>query len=140
MESYLATAVTAAAVAAITMYIASKAPSYRAGKAGARLPPGPKQHPIIGNLLNFPKERWDETFAQWQKEYGKYTCSYQWEGSIDQKKRRRRRVCEPEHRGGDNAHRKLTGNHRRTIGTKIEDIFRSSLYNHDQRAVSIINY
>jgi len=25
--------------------------------------------PLIGNLLNFPKERWDETFAQWQKEY-----------------------------------------------------------------------
>jgi len=137
MESYLATGVAAAAIAAIVMYATSKAPSYKAGKAGARLPPGPKQHPLIGNLLNFPKEHWDETFAQWQKEHGEHTCRYEREWIIDQNKRRRPRVCEPEHRRGDNAHRKFTGNHRRTIGTKIEDIFRSSLYNHDQRTVSI---
>ena len=44
METYLATEVAAAAIAAVMMYIASNAPSYKAGKAGARLPPGPKQH------------------------------------------------------------------------------------------------
>jgi hypothetical protein len=33
-------------------------------------PPGPAQSPLIGNLRNFPKEKWYETFCEWQKIYG----------------------------------------------------------------------
>jgi hypothetical protein len=33
-------------------------------------PPGPPQAPIIGNLRNFPKERWYETFSEWKTIYG----------------------------------------------------------------------
>ncbi|KIJ70502.1 hypothetical protein HYDPIDRAFT_78129 [Hydnomerulius pinastri MD-312] len=39
-------------------------------KAGPPLPPGPKPIPIIGNLLDMPKEKPWETFLEWGKEYG----------------------------------------------------------------------
>jgi hypothetical protein len=40
-------------------------------KEGRRIyPPGPPQFPLIGNLLNFTKDRWYETFCEWQKNYG----------------------------------------------------------------------
>jgi hypothetical protein len=35
-----------------------------------RNPPGPKQLPLIGNVLDFPKQRPWEVFATWQKLYG----------------------------------------------------------------------
>ncbi|EIN05976.1 hypothetical protein PUNSTDRAFT_73061 [Punctularia strigosozonata HHB-11173 SS5] len=34
------------------------------------LPPGPRGVPIIGNLLNLPKEYERETFTQWGREFG----------------------------------------------------------------------
>jgi hypothetical protein len=33
-------------------------------------PPGPPRHPIWGNLFNFPRVRWQETFTEWQKSWG----------------------------------------------------------------------
>ena len=33
-------------------------------------PPGPPRHPIWGNLFNFPRVRWHETFTEWQKSWG----------------------------------------------------------------------
>lgn len=33
-------------------------------------PPGPKQHPILGNLRDFPKKKWYHTFSEWQQRYG----------------------------------------------------------------------
>jgi hypothetical protein len=42
----------------------------KARRAGAKLPPGPKREPFIGNLRNFPKQRWYETFTQWREEFG----------------------------------------------------------------------
>ncbi|KIJ70482.1 hypothetical protein HYDPIDRAFT_23584 [Hydnomerulius pinastri MD-312] len=39
-------------------------------KAGPLPPPGPKPIPIIGNLLDMPKEKPWETFLEWGKEYG----------------------------------------------------------------------
>jgi hypothetical protein len=37
---------------------------------GLRLP-GPPQDPIIGNLRNFPSDRWYEKFCEWAKLYGR---------------------------------------------------------------------
>jgi hypothetical protein len=34
------------------------------------LPPGPKRYPILGNLLNFPRDHFYDAFTKWQKEYG----------------------------------------------------------------------
>jgi len=34
------------------------------------LPPGPKRYPIIGNLLNFPRDHFYDAFTRWQTEYG----------------------------------------------------------------------
>jgi hypothetical protein len=45
-------------------------PVAKARRAGAKLPPGPKRDPLIGNLRNFPKQRWYETFTQWREEFG----------------------------------------------------------------------
>lgn len=36
---------------------------------GHARPPGPKPLPVIGNVLNFPANRWYEKFCEWQKEY-----------------------------------------------------------------------
>jgi len=33
-------------------------------------PPGPRRYPIIGNLLNFPRDHFYDAFTRWQKEYG----------------------------------------------------------------------
>ena len=35
------------------------------------LPPGPKGRPVIGNLLDMPKEFEWETYMQWSKDYSK---------------------------------------------------------------------
>lgn len=34
------------------------------------LPPGPKPLPLLGNLLDFPKQKEPETFERWYREYG----------------------------------------------------------------------
>jgi hypothetical protein len=46
------------------------APALQARRARAKLPPGPEREIIIGNMRNFPKKRWYETFSQWKQEYG----------------------------------------------------------------------
>ncbi|KIJ31580.1 hypothetical protein M422DRAFT_95417, partial [Sphaerobolus stellatus SS14] len=38
--------------------------------SGLRLPPGPKPKPIIGNLLDLPKDHEWLTHAKWAKQYG----------------------------------------------------------------------
>lgn len=53
-----------------TWYIASSTNSAKARRAGAVLAPGPKRALLVGNLFNFPKGRWYETFTQWAEEYG----------------------------------------------------------------------
>lgn len=52
------------------VYFASNSTSAKARRANAQLPPGPKQNLILGNALNFPKDRWYEAFTSWSKEYG----------------------------------------------------------------------
>jgi hypothetical protein len=47
-------------------------PGVQARRAGAKLPPGPKRDLIIGNLRNFPKEKWYETFTGWRQEFGEH--------------------------------------------------------------------
>jgi hypothetical protein len=60
-------------VACLAMvYVLLKSPAFRARRAGAgaKLPPGPEQHFLFGNLFNFPRSRWYEAFNEWQKLYG----------------------------------------------------------------------
>jgi hypothetical protein len=42
----------------------------------SHLPPGPKRYPIIGNLLNFPRDHFYDAFTRWQKEYGMHILYY----------------------------------------------------------------
>jgi hypothetical protein len=39
-------------------------------KTNKHIPPGPPRYPLIGNLLNFPKQGWADIFPKWNKEYG----------------------------------------------------------------------
>ena len=41
-------------------------------KPSKQLPPGPTKWPIIGNLLNVPKDYAWEVYADWSKKYGSY--------------------------------------------------------------------
>jgi len=43
-------------------------------KRNERVPPGPPRYPIIGNLLNFPKQGWAEIFPEWHRKYGAHNC------------------------------------------------------------------
>lgn len=63
---------TAVAFTALLGYLSSKtsAPAANARKLGARLPPGPKQNPFLGNISNFPQEKWYLKFLEWQREFG----------------------------------------------------------------------
>ncbi|PVF96182.1 cytochrome P450 [Serendipita vermifera] len=45
-------------------------PEAKARRAGAKLPPGPKRDLLLGNIRNFPKARWYETFTRWKGEFG----------------------------------------------------------------------
>jgi hypothetical protein len=45
----------------------------RLSKRNEHVPPGPPRYPLIGNLLNFPKQGWAEIFPEWHKMYGAYT-------------------------------------------------------------------
>jgi len=44
------------------------------GRRNKRVPPGPPCYPVIGNVLNFPKQGWAEIFPEWHKKYGQYKC------------------------------------------------------------------
>ncbi|KAG8770646.1 hypothetical protein FRB91_004275 [Serendipita sp. 411] len=54
----------------VYVYIASKTTETKARQLGARLAPGPKRMFLLGNLFDFPKNRWYETFTSWGKQYG----------------------------------------------------------------------
>jgi len=43
-------------------------------KRNERVPPGPPRYPVIGNLLNFPMQRWNEIFPEWHRRYGAHNC------------------------------------------------------------------
>lgn len=45
-------------------------PAAKARRASAKLPPGPKREFLIGNLRNFPKDRWYDAFTRWKEEFG----------------------------------------------------------------------
>lgn len=65
-----------AVVGLFILSIILRSPHFRAKRAGARLPPGPEQRFLFGNLFNFPRRRWYEAFTMWQQLYGQYTISY----------------------------------------------------------------
>ncbi|KAG8817416.1 hypothetical protein FRC17_011240 [Serendipita sp. 399] len=66
---YILAGALAVAVSAY-IYLSSRTNEAKAKQAGARLPPGPERLPLVGNLFNFPKDRWLETFTSWGKQYG----------------------------------------------------------------------
>lgn len=59
-------------VTALLSYLSSRtsAPATQARRHGAQLPPGPEQNPFLGNITNFPQEKWYIRFAEWEKEFG----------------------------------------------------------------------
>ncbi|KIM24678.1 hypothetical protein M408DRAFT_26799 [Serendipita vermifera MAFF 305830] len=54
----------------LTAYISSRTPDARARRIGAKLPPGPERSFLVGNLFNFPRKRWFETFTKWSEDFG----------------------------------------------------------------------
>jgi hypothetical protein len=50
-------------------------PDAKARRAGAKLPPGPPRELFVGNLRNFPKRKWYETFTKWKSEFGGLLCA-----------------------------------------------------------------
>lgn len=72
VESQTLIAAGAAIVGTLAVFtIYNNSPARLAERAGAKLPPGPKQTLIIGNLLNFPRVRWFDTFSNdWKRQYG----------------------------------------------------------------------
>lgn len=60
----------AVVLSVVAWYFASNTTAAKAKRAGAVLAPGPKQSFLVGNLFNFPKGRWYETFTQWAEDYG----------------------------------------------------------------------
>ena len=51
---------------------------YRKTRLSAVLPPGPPKAPILGNLLQMPKERPWLKYAQWTEEYGEIYLAMSW--------------------------------------------------------------
>lgn len=43
------------------------------------LPPGPKPFPLIGNVLDMPREKEWETYERWSRQYG---TSFLWPGFL----------------------------------------------------------
>jgi hypothetical protein len=48
----------------------------RSNRTGLPYPPGPPGYPIIGNVLDIPKEAAWETYSKWGKQYG-VSCTLQ---------------------------------------------------------------
>ena len=67
-----------AIVGVFAVYLSTNTPSAKAKRVGAVLPPGPKRAFLVGNLFNFPKNKWYESFSSWAEEHGIYhpTCAY----------------------------------------------------------------
>ncbi|CAG7852701.1 O-methylsterigmatocystin oxidoreductase Short=OMST oxidoreductase; AltName: Full=Aflatoxin B synthase; AltName: Full=Aflatoxin biosynthesis protein Q; AltName: Full=Cytochrome P450 64 [Serendipita indica DSM 11827] len=63
----------AVVLGAAVWYLGLNTPSAKAKRAGAALAPGPKRLPVVGNLFNFPKRKWYDTFTRWAKDYGDIT-------------------------------------------------------------------
>jgi hypothetical protein len=57
-------------VGTIVLQHLANTPTAKARRSGAKLPPGPKQEFLIGNLRNFPKKNLSATFSRWKKEFG----------------------------------------------------------------------
>jgi hypothetical protein len=60
----------------VVLWHLSNTPSAKARRAKAKLPPGPKGNFIVGNLFNFPKNRWYDAFTRWKDEFGMSVCTF----------------------------------------------------------------
>ncbi|CAG7852697.1 O-methylsterigmatocystin oxidoreductase Short=OMST oxidoreductase; AltName: Full=Aflatoxin B synthase; AltName: Full=Aflatoxin biosynthesis protein Q; AltName: Full=Cytochrome P450 64 [Serendipita indica DSM 11827] len=60
----------AAILGLTTWYISRHTATTKAKRRGAVLAPGPRRVPFLGNVFNFPRGRWYETFTQWAGDYG----------------------------------------------------------------------
>ena len=54
---------------ALAIWLLKKIASH---KAAARLPPGPRRLPVIGNLLDIPAEYPWKAFREWGQRWGKF--------------------------------------------------------------------
>jgi hypothetical protein len=52
---------------------------YRKTRPSALLPPGPPQAPVVGNLLQVPKEQPWLKYAEWAERYGASYLAKEWE-------------------------------------------------------------
>lgn len=49
---------------------------HRSRRSQSRYPPGPPPDPILGNVRQFPRTEWHNTFTVWQEQYGQGRSIY----------------------------------------------------------------
>ena len=68
---------------------------HRARQKKSCLPPGPPPDPILGNVRQFPKTEWHNTFMVWQEQYGLNIPSVSHRHALTAPCVRRHRPCRP---------------------------------------------
>ena len=82
---------------------------HRSRRSESRYPPGPPPDPILGNVRQFPRTEWHNTFTIWQKQYGQIVPCISYH-----------RAWRLKHLSGDIVHVDLMGQHM-VILNRLED-------------------
>jgi hypothetical protein len=83
---------------------------HRSRQIKFRYPPGPPPDPFLGNVRQFPKTEWHNTFMIWQKQYGRALPNIFYRSTL----------TEAPYNAGDIVHVDLMGQHI-VILNRLED-------------------